>query len=71
MFQQTTDYGQQTTDKLQFDEVNSQWSMINDLRHLVQLLDNREDEDSSEQADCHQRAPNDGEVHAPHVSRNA
>ena len=41
------------------------------LRHLIELLDNREDEEGGKQADAHQGAPDDVERHVPHVARNA
>ena len=42
-----------------------------DLCYLVELLDDREDEQGCEETDAHQRTPDDGEIHAPHVARDA
>ena len=40
------------------------------LRYLVELLDNREDEESSKETDAHQGCPDNPKRHIPHVTRD-
>ena len=41
-----------------------------DLAYTIQLLDDREDEESCEQADNHQGSPNYRQWHIPHMARD-